>query len=74
MTEDLRYPVGEFKMPAEWSANDVAKSQHILGLLPAKLKSAVYPVAKPTYAAGYPGGDPAPAEADTLAPRPDLHP
>ncbi|MBI1775994.1 MAG: gamma-glutamyltransferase [Proteobacteria bacterium] len=39
-----------------------------------KLKSAVYPVAKPTYAAGYPGGDPAPAEADTLAPRPDLHP
>jgi hypothetical protein len=39
-----------------------------------KLRSAVYPVAKPTYAAGTPGGDPAAAESDTLAPRPDLHP
>ncbi|MBL8688799.1 MAG: gamma-glutamyltransferase [Rhodospirillaceae bacterium] len=36
------------------------------------LRSAVYPVAKPTYAAGYPGGDD--AAGDSLAPRPDLHP
>ncbi len=36
------------------------------------LKSAVYPVAKPTYAAGYPGGED--TAGDSLAPRPDLHP
>jgi gamma-glutamyltranspeptidase/glutathione hydrolase len=38
------------------------------------LKSAIYPVAKPTYAAGYPGGEDAAAEASALTPRPDLHP
>jgi gamma-glutamyltranspeptidase/glutathione hydrolase len=37
-----------------------------------ELKSAVYPVAKPTYAAGYPGGED--VAGDSLAPRPDLHP
>lgn len=41
MTEDLRYPVGKFEMPTEWNAADIAKSRHILALLPAKLKSAV---------------------------------
>jgi gamma-glutamyltranspeptidase len=40
------------------------------------LRSAVYPVAKPTYAAGYPGGDTGPSSEgeDLLSPRPDLHP
>ncbi|GEM_PF-2114799 len=41
------------------------------------LRSGVYPVAKPTYAAGYPGGDDAPpsgAEWSAFAPRPDLYP
>ena len=40
------------------------------------LRSGVYPVAKPTYAAGYPGGDSTPSGAEwtALAPRPDLHP
>ncbi|MSQ09298.1 MAG: gamma-glutamyltransferase [Dehalococcoidia bacterium] len=40
------------------------------------LRSGVYPVAKPTYAAGYPGGENAlsGAEGVVLAPRPDLHP
>ena len=41
MNEDLRYPVGKFEMPTEWNAADIAKSRHILGLLPVKLKSAV---------------------------------
>jgi uncharacterized damage-inducible protein DinB len=41
MCDDLRYPVGKFVMPTEWNAADVAKSRHILALLPAKLKSAV---------------------------------
>jgi gamma-glutamyltranspeptidase/glutathione hydrolase len=36
------------------------------------LRSAVHPVAKPTYAAGYPGGED--VAGDSLAPRPDLHP
>lgn len=39
------------------------------------LRSAVYPVAKPTYAAGYPGGEAADTQAGSApAPRPDLHP
>ncbi|MES1259409.1 MAG: YfiT family bacillithiol transferase [Gemmatimonadota bacterium] len=41
MSDDLRYPVGKFAMPTEWNAADIAKSRHILGLLPEKLKSAV---------------------------------
>jgi hypothetical protein len=41
MTDDLRYPVGKFTMPTEWNAADVAKSRHVLTLLPAKLRAAI---------------------------------
>jgi len=41
MSDDLKYPVGKFAMPTEWTSDDIAKSRHILALLPAKLRSAV---------------------------------
>lgn len=37
----LKYPVGKFAMPPAPTADDNAKSRHVLGLLPSKLRQAV---------------------------------
>jgi len=41
MTEDLRYPVGKFAMPAEWDAGSIAECRKDLAELPAKLRNAI---------------------------------